>query len=935
MENSCFSLEGTPYLRTIGSALRRALRLRLPVPFSGPAHVTLHVGTETIEGDVEMADGEGLFDGPSTFDRPMSATATISCGAGTWTGTAPLAATRRWTIYIAQDKHLDYGWIHPVEKVVERMNTLLDFHLAASQRMGLRWNLETAIWIEEYLRARPSGQQALLRAALREGRMDVSAVWLVPLPGVMGTEEHIRSLYDAQALAQELGIRVDTASLQEAPSLSWGQATILAGAGIPYVVKGALDLRNPHLRQREPLPLSFWQGPDGSRVLLRWDTYADANLWGGYAEAYRLWASSTDQERVGFIEDTVARYDAYARYPVDAILLAGTGFDGYPQTTVVSDFVASFNAQAWEYPRLVDATWSDFWQDVERQLASGRAQVPVQLGDWGTAWEEWPAQLAHLNTIYREARETVLAAQALAAMSSRLDPPGEARRQATLAAAWRGLLQFTEHDFGGFTPVLASDVHDRKAAYACTALGQGARALQSAMATLAASVPRSADSERSLLVANPNSWERGGLVEVMVPDDGPYSVVDPNDGRALPCQLDTRGAWPERYLSFYAERVPSFGYRCSSVQRGPGSVALPQGTPCASTHQNRHYRLSIDPRTGGLSSLFDLAGQWELADPSQAQTLNQYLHFEDGVLHEARVDSIVRREGPVATEIIVEAIAPRTTLRTTYRLVHAAPQLEIVNELTQEPTPELQCTWFAFPFRLPDRQYYYDGPAAILRPGLKSEGGDLLPGSGLSSASVQSFVAAAGSGRTILLATPSAHLVQFGQQVLRDPAADSQPRAPLILSLAMHNLTRNDHVLNQGGQRHFQFRYAVGVADGPFQADHAVRFAKSVAQPLVATWVLGSDDAPLPFERHAFLSIEPGHLIATGLKVAEDGRGWVLRLWECTGQPARANVDLSAFGAHEAWRCDLLERPMEQLAIQAGHVRFDVAAKGLAAVRFA
>jgi hypothetical protein len=283
----------------------------------------------------------------------------------------------------------------------------------------------------------------------------------------------------------------------------------------------------------------------------------------------------------------------------------------------------------------------------------------------------------------------------------------------------------------------------------------------------------------------------------------------------------------------------------------------------------------------------------------------------------------------------VEAIAPRTTLRATYRLVHAAPQLEIVNELTQEPTPELQCTWFAFPFRLPDRQYYYDGPAAILRPGLKSEGGDLLPGSGLSSTSVQSFVAAAGSGRTILLATPSAHLVQFGQQVLRDPAADSQPRAPLILSLAMHNLTRNDHVLNQGGQRHFQFRYAVGVADGPFQADHAVRFAKSVAQPLVATWVLGSDDAPLPFERYAFLSIEPGHLVATGLKVAEDGRGWVLRLWECTGQPARANVDLSAFGAHEAWRCDLLERPLEQLAIQAGHVRFDVAAKGLAAVRFA
>ena len=48
-----------------------------------------------------------------------------------------------------------------------------------------------------------------------------------------------------------------------------------------------------------------------------------------------------------------------------------------------------FNNQGWDYPRLVDATWNDFWQDVESQLDP--SQIPLQrVVDWGTAWEEWP-----------------------------------------------------------------------------------------------------------------------------------------------------------------------------------------------------------------------------------------------------------------------------------------------------------------------------------------------------------------------------------------------------------------------------------------------------------------------------------------------------------------------------------------------------------------
>ncbi len=58
-------------------------------------------------------------------------------------------------------------------------------------------------------------------------------------------------------------------------------------------------------------------------------------------------------------------------------------------------------------------------------------------------------------------------------MSSHLDPPSEAGRQPPWLRL-AGPAPIHRARLWGFTPVLASDVHDRKAAYVCTALGQGA-----------------------------------------------------------------------------------------------------------------------------------------------------------------------------------------------------------------------------------------------------------------------------------------------------------------------------------------------------------------------------------------------------------------------------------------------------------------------------
>jgi alpha-mannosidase len=917
------SIEATPYFRKVDHQLCRVVKITLPETIKGPVNVCINAGSEICNVGTTAMDGVILVCGLKTYDRPLDVHAVIESHQQRWEANGMIPPSRPWTIYIAQDKHLDYGWIHPVEQVVERLNVLTDFALDH----GMRWNFDSSIWVEEYIQARPSERSERLLDRLRNGDMEVAANWLVPSPGLLSLEEMVHLLDYSRSL-KEKGVPVQTVLLEEVPSLAWGMASVLAEAGIRHIVKGAYDLRNPHLKERDPFPLAWWEGPDGNRVLLRWDCYADTGKWGGYGEGWIFWKSTSHTERVDYVEKTILRYEAYQHYPFNAILLAGTGFDEFPQTTAVSDFIAWFNNQGWDYPRLVEATWNDFWQAVELQLAS--AQIPVIRGDWGTAWEEWPAQIARLSTLYRRARQTVFSAQTMAAISRNLAPTTSVNRTQALNRAWRGLLQFTEHDFGGISADYAEDVYETKAGYAHTALREGVYALESGISSLAEKLPQ-VKGGHTLVVANPNNWRRGGFVEMVVYDAIPYEVIDLETNRLVPCQLETRGpGWMQHYLSFVAEDVPGFGYKTYHLRRSDSPITLSEPVATQSSYENNFYRLAINPVTGGLGSLFDKKTNREIV-LTGSYGWNEYLHFSEGVLYRAQLQTITVRQGHLCDHLITDMTCLRAKLRTTYKLYHASPRLEMINELYKEASSEPQASWFAFPFNTDNLLYQYDGMAAILHPGLQPQGGDLLAGSGLSSVAVQSFLSARVGGQQIVLATPDAYLFQFGEQTLCNPPGDSDPNSPLALSLVMHNFTRNDSLVRQGGQEYFTFRYHISLENAG--AARAVQFATEVAQNLPRAWVTGGDESTFSLT-DAFVTIMPENIIATGFKIAEDGQGWALRLWESKGQEVEVTVDASRLRARHAWACNLLEGKQEELGMNAGVIRVIVPARGLKAIRF-
>jgi len=354
-------------------------------------------------------------------------------------GTHAQKPERKWTIYIAQAKHLDYNWCGTTTEVELRMAALMDFYLDQAEHEAGRWNLDGAIWADVYRRHRGEEGLARLHRAIRDGWIGYGGNHSVLLWGILDTETAIRASYG--------GIGIENASGQRADPLFW------------------------------------WKAPDGKRLLVHWDLYNSTTTWGGYAEAFRLMelggarpraqrlqrldandAPDVFQNRKQYIAQTVARYEGYGdAYPISSILLLGTGHDGWICSDDMSRFIERFNAESDRRVRLVDARLRDYFEAASKEIEQKGLRIPELEGSFGICWEEWAAHLAGLTADFREAQRLLRLAEAAEAMRAAgladkatfegVRPP---ERQTLIDHGFEQLFRFAEHDMGGIDRRLAA-----------------------------------------------------------------------------------------------------------------------------------------------------------------------------------------------------------------------------------------------------------------------------------------------------------------------------------------------------------------------------------------------------------------------------------------------------------------------------------------------
>jgi hypothetical protein len=677
---------------------------------------------------------------------------------------------RQWTVYLAQDKHLDYNWCGSTTEIELRMTSLLDYFLDAAERNQLCWNMDGTLWDEVYRRHRGQAGTARLHNTIRKGRIGYAGNYAVLLWGILDTETAIRACYGAIDIEKSTDVPARTALVMENPGMTWGIANILTDCGFDFLGRGIYRLRaeNYH-HHRDPYPLFWWKAPNGKVILVRWDLYQDTKSWGGYAEAHCLAAMAgekwnafelqsfgdrnTDEvfmKRKQFIQQTIERYKTYGEdYPISSILLLGTGWDNWTQTKDFSTFVRKYNSESERTVRIVDGRYEDFFIAAAREIREKNLTIPSLEGSFGICWEEWAAHLAGLTVNFREAERLLRLAEASQALET-MAGWDDNKNRTLIQHGFTSLLKFAEHDFGG------TDRHR-------AALSAGARA---------SAVTQAMDIGRSLATR---------------------LTADPPSNSSDLTPEETTFKWRDG-------RVVFDPHQCGVV-----SLTDAEGKMWV-------------PNIQGLS-----LGEFK-------HTLYRSRAKPDSVFPEPKSESaglVLRKlssqRSSRGVQIMADFDQSGFQVTSTWFFHTANPWIDVTYRLKDGWSDDPQTVEFCFPFAIDNPTYRYDAPGAILIAGSKQTGGDDLPGANPQLYAGVTFAAASGHNRTALLITPDSLLLRFGQNASKIPTN--------ITSMPMMNLTGNDWQFGQGGWDEWTFRYRIVLLNGKFDPVRAIQEAQQFTTP--------------------------------------------------------------------------------------------------------
>jgi hypothetical protein len=615
-------------------------------------------------------------------------------------------------------------------------------------------------------------------------------------------------------------------------------------------------------------------------------------------------------------------------YRAQAAIIFGTqaeNSDLFPQQ---AELVEQWN-RVYAYPRLQYSGVHAAMQNIARQFGDA---IPTVRGDGGPYWEDGIASDARSAAIERGNESRGPAAEELTTLASLLNPRLAPDRQ-DLHAMWTNMVLMDEHTWTSGNSVddpTSSEAVDQLAVkdqYAVKARELAQFLARSSMANLADLI---AAGPHSLIVFNTLNWERSAVVSVDV-DDWRARIVDKSTGQAVPTEV-VRGGKDYHHVRFLAQDVPAVGYKVYELREtDKGPAAGP--TEHATTLESPWYRVTLDPATGAVRSIYDKDLHRELVDQQNSYRFGQYLYVTGGdqapntilqyshvyprpklEIHPAHSGSLLSTArtpyGWVARMQATDTNTP--VIGSEIRLFNNEKKIEFIEDVTKTEVDSKEGVYFAFPFAMDRPQFEYEIQNGVVNPAR-----DMYAGAGHEWFSVQHWVSVVQDGVAATVMPLDASLVTLGDINRGAWPAQFGQRPGTIFSYVMNNYWNTNYRAGQGGT--FRFRYVITSAAAIDPADLSRRGWEEVT-PLETDIVTSQDKAihvpePLDGTSAGFMKIDDPDLLLEAWKPAEDGNGTILRLLNLAGATRPVSVEFPRMRLQEVWRTDAVERDQEQLRL--------------------
>ncbi len=831
-----------------------------------------------------------------------------------------MEAARKWTIFIVPHEHLDIGFTDYPEKVAELHAESLDGVMEIQRKIpDFRWTLDGYWVLEKYLGGRSKDKQGELVRAMKEGRIILPPQYANQHTGTASLEGLFRSLYDSHQFAAQHGLSTGAAHITDVPTYSWSYASVLADAGVKYFVAASNSWRAPAVllaRWNEKSPF-YWQGPDGGKVL----------MW--YSRAYlQLATLFATPPRLAAVRDSLPVFlQAYSRpdYKASAAIIFGTQLENTPLSKEQAYLPAEWNKEnAW--PKLQFSTFADAMAAIEKPF---EGKIPLYRGDLGPYWEDGFGSDSLGTAIHRQNQQRILTAEKLSTLPAVLDADLRPERS-LLVDAWRNTLLFDEHTwtYVGATTQPDADQTQRqlilKRSRVTSAQREIAESLDRSWAQLESLL---APKDSSVAVFNSLSWPRSGTVEIDLQDN--FGLVDATTGKQVSVETLSRGRGISlpgfgggyRRVRFVAPQIPGIGYKMFTLRPIKDSQDQTRKLD-GPTFENHYYRILVDPEAGALRSVWDKDLGRELVDPKSPYRFGAYLYVSGGddipnnslyrfgaAQQPPQLKTVVAGQGRLVEavetatgiHIVLESSAPHTpVVRTEITLPNWEKRIELTYALHKHSVLSKESVYIAFPFAVERPRFAYETQNGWVDPAQ-----DELPGGSREWYAINHWAVVSGGSWSAAIIPRDAPLVNFGDIVRGAWPTKFAPASSGIFSWVMNNYWGTNFSPAQGGE--FTFHYSI-VSGRDLDPAGLTRMGWESMTALESDTTSASPQTGLlPVDEAGLIRVDNPQVAIVTWKMAEDGRGTVLRLEELAGKAARVRISSQFFHVREAWLCSGLE----------------------------
>jgi alpha-mannosidase len=790
------------------------------------------------------------------------------------------------TIYVVPHSHTDIGYTHLQPEVEQRQVENLMKGMAIAEKTagypeGARfvWNVEVLWAADLFLQRMEAPRRAAFDKAVKSGQVGLNGLYLNVLSGLARPEELVQSARFATQLSERLGVKIDTAMISDIPGHTWGLVPALAQAGIRYLSTSPNFFDRIGTTQVASADQPFWWiGPSGRDKVLTWNT------WMGYALSHTWNAKLTDAHVAEYLDHL-----EQVRYPYDITYIrwSGLGDNSEPEPGIC-EFVKDWNAR-YRWPRFVISDQHAPFAALEERYSD---RIPTRRGDWTPYWEDGAGSSSRETAMNRASADRMTQAETVWALRA-----PEAWPAAAADAAWKKVLLYTEHTWGAWNSIsqpeerFVKDQWDIKRGYAEEADWLSRKLL--------ASASPATDFASTFDVVNTLSWARTDVVHVPASlSVGGDRVIDAA-GVAVPSQRLSTGE-----LAVLVKEIPPFAARRYRVVRGLAEP--PAGTGARATApvlSNGATTVRLDPATGAVVELKSNAVAGNLVDIASGQAMNQYLFMVGSDAAKATTNGTarvtVKEAGPLVASLVAESDAPgavrlsrevvltagldRVALSTTVdkKRAPAGPKGDYSQPASKESVN------LAFPFNVPGGEVRLELPlGGVIRPNV-----DQIDGSCKNWFVVGNWADVSADGRGVTWVTLDTPLVQLGgltanllnsqtdPKVWRENVEPTQKLYPWL----MNNHWGTNYRAYQEGP--VTFRFALGP-HAAYDPAAATRLATGLSQPLLAL-----PASPVVPSGRSRLTLTNDRVVATAFKPSDDGKGWVLRLYNVSDKEQQVGME--------------------------------------------